>query len=68
MILLSVSVIRSNHEMGCMVVVRMIRNDNSVFWVNLVMHVKQALVANTDEPVIVCINQVIRLVSVITTQ
>ncbi|XP_041352865.1 neuronal PAS domain-containing protein 4-like [Gigantopelta aegis] len=51
--------IRSNHEMGCMVIVRMLRNDNSVFWVNLVMHVKQALVANTDEPVIVCINQVI---------
>ncbi|KAK6998384.1 Neuronal PAS domain-containing protein 4 [Biomphalaria glabrata] len=51
--------IRSNHEMGCMMTVRMLKADGSVFWVNLVMHVRQASLAQNDEPLIVCINQVI---------
>ncbi|XP_046369475.2 neuronal PAS domain-containing protein 4B-like [Haliotis rufescens] len=54
-----VQLIRSNHEMGCMMIVRMIRADNSIFWVNVVMHIKQASVSNSDDPVIACVNQVI---------
>ncbi|PVD26026.1 hypothetical protein C0Q70_13694 [Pomacea canaliculata] len=52
--------IRSSHEMGCMITVRMLNADGNVFWVNIVMHVRQATASSqSDEPVIVCINQVI---------
>ncbi|CAL1542372.1 unnamed protein product [Lymnaea stagnalis] len=51
--------IRSNHEMGCMMTVRMLKADGTIFWVNLVMHIRQANVAQNDEPLIVCVNQVI---------
>ncbi|KAK6182204.1 hypothetical protein SNE40_009936 [Patella caerulea] len=54
-----VQLIRSSHEMGCMVTVRMLRANGSVIWINMVMHVRQAAVVSNDEPVIVCINQVI---------
>ena len=40
--------------------VRMMTADNEIIWVNIVMHVRQALVSNSDEPVILCINQVVR--------
>lgn len=51
--------IKSRHEMGCMMTVRMLTQTNEVIWVNIVMHVRQALVSNSDDPVIVCINQVV---------
>lgn len=54
-----VQLIKSRHEMGCMMTVRMLTNANEVIWVNIVMHVRQALVSNSDDPVIVCINQVV---------
>lgn len=54
------TVIKSRHEMGCMMTVRMLTQTNEVIWVNTVMHVRQALVSNNDDPVIVCINQVVR--------
>ena len=54
------TVIKSRHEMGCMMTVRMIAANGDHIWVNIVMHVKQALMNNSDEPVIVCINQVVR--------
>jgi len=46
--------------MGCMMTVRMLTKTNDVIWMNIVMHVRQALIANSDDPVIVCINQVVR--------
>lgn len=52
--------IKSRHEMGCMMTVRMITSSNDIIWVNIVMHVRQALLSNSDDPVILCINQVIR--------
>ena len=58
-----VSVIRSSHEMGCMMTVRMLSADGQVLWVNIVMHVRQAASTQNDDPLIVCINQVIRSVS-----
>ncbi|KAH3859454.1 hypothetical protein DPMN_102269, partial [Dreissena polymorpha] len=51
--------IKSRHEMGCMMTVRMLTRSHDVIWVNIVMHVKQAFVANSEDPVIVCINQVV---------
>jgi PAS domain S-box-containing protein len=54
-----VQLIRSNHEMGSMMTVRMLRADGSSFWVNVVMHVRQASLSQNDEPMVVCINQVI---------
>lgn len=51
--------IKSRHEMGCMMTVRMLTKSQQVIWVNIVMHVKQALVSNSDDPVVVCINQVV---------
>ncbi|ESO95906.1 hypothetical protein LOTGIDRAFT_239387 [Lottia gigantea] len=45
--------------MGCMAILRILRADGSVIWINMVMHVRQAAVASNDEPVIVCINQVV---------
>lgn len=54
-----IQLIKSRHEMGCMMTVRMLTNSNEVIWVNIVMHVRQALVSNSDDPVIVCINQVV---------
>lgn len=46
--------------MGCMMTVRMLTRSHDVIWVNIVMHVKQAFVANSEDPVIVCINEVVR--------
>ncbi|XP_060571923.1 uncharacterized protein LOC132730083 [Ruditapes philippinarum] len=54
-----IQLIKSRHEMGCMMTVRMLTHTNKVIWVNIVMHVRQALVSNSDDPVIVCINQVV---------
>ncbi|XP_005106185.2 neuronal PAS domain-containing protein 4B [Aplysia californica] len=54
-----VQLIRSNHEMGSMMTVRMLRGDGTPFWVNIVMHVRQASLSQSDEPLIVCVNQVI---------
>lgn len=54
-----IQLVKSRHEMGCMMTVRMITSDNEVIWVNIVMHVRQALLSNADDPVIVCLNQVI---------
>ncbi|XP_060082003.1 neuronal PAS domain-containing protein 4B-like [Ylistrum balloti] len=54
-----IQLVKSRHEMGSMMTVRMITEDNQVIWVNIVMHVRQALLSNSDEPVIFCINQVI---------
>ncbi|XP_052767265.1 uncharacterized protein LOC128208024 [Mya arenaria] len=51
--------IKSRHEMGCMMTVRMLTETHETVWVNIVMHVRQALVTNSDDPVIVCINQVV---------
>lgn len=51
--------IKSRHEMGCMMTVRMITAKDEVIWVNIVMQVRQALLSNSDEPVILCINQVV---------
>ncbi|XP_070181766.1 single-minded homolog 2-like [Littorina saxatilis] len=51
--------IRSNHEMGCMMTVRMLSAEGQTLWVNCVMHVRQAATAHNDDPLIVCINQVI---------
>ena len=46
--------------MGCMMTVRMITAKDEIIWVNIVMQVRQALLSNSDEPVILCINQVVR--------
>ncbi|XP_033733914.1 neuronal PAS domain-containing protein 4B-like [Pecten maximus] len=54
-----IQLVKSRHEMGSMMTVRMLTEDNQVIWVNIVMHVRQALLSNSDEPVIFCINQVI---------
>lgn len=54
-----VQLIKSRHEMGCMMTVRMITASGEIIWVNIVMHVRQALLSNSDDPVILCINQVI---------
>uniref|UniRef100_A0A0B7A972 BHLH domain-containing protein n=1 Tax=Arion vulgaris TaxID=1028688 RepID=A0A0B7A972_9EUPU len=54
-----VQLIRSNHEIGCMFTVRMLRLDGTCFWVNVVMNVRQASLSQNEEPLIVCINQVI---------
>lgn len=54
-----VQLIRSNHEMGSMMTVRMLTAEGNSFWVNIVMHVRQAAMTVNDEPLIVCINQVI---------
>ncbi|XP_021363298.1 neuronal PAS domain-containing protein 4B-like [Mizuhopecten yessoensis] len=54
-----IQLVKSRHEMGSMMTVRMITGNNDVIWVNIVMHVRQALLSNSDEPVIFCINQVI---------
>ncbi|CAG5117116.1 unnamed protein product, partial [Candidula unifasciata] len=51
--------VRSNHEIGCMLTMRMLRFDGSCFWVNSAMHLRQACLAQNEEPHIVCINQVI---------
>ncbi|GFS26740.1 neuronal PAS domain-containing protein 4 [Elysia marginata] len=51
--------IHSNHEMGCMVTVRMLRADGSSFWVNSVMQVRQSNLPQSDEAFIVCISQII---------
>lgn len=54
--------IRSSHEMGCMMTVRMLNAEGHVLWVNIVMHVRQAAGAtpsHTDDPLIVCTNQII---------
>ncbi|KAK3092513.1 hypothetical protein FSP39_003837 [Pinctada imbricata] len=51
--------IKSRHEMGCMMTVRMINTAGEIIWVNIVMHVRQGLLANSDDPVILCINQVV---------
>lgn len=52
--------LKSRHEMGCMLTVRMLSADGSPIWVNIVMHVRQATVGNTEDTAVVCINQVIR--------
>jgi hypothetical protein len=36
-------VIKSRHEMGCMMTVRMITGNDEVIWVNIVMQVRQEL-------------------------
>ncbi|XP_064602728.1 uncharacterized protein LOC135468411 isoform X2 [Liolophura sinensis] len=54
-----VQLIRSRHEMGCMMTVRMIAENGDLFWVNVVMHVRQGLVPGSNDPVIVCVNQVV---------
>nr|KAG5711858.1 hypothetical protein BaRGS_026299 [Batillaria attramentaria] len=54
--------IRSSHEMGCMMTVRMLNAEGQVLWVNIVMHVRQAAATTSthnDDPLIVCINQII---------
>ncbi|RUS83161.1 hypothetical protein EGW08_009061 [Elysia chlorotica] len=51
--------IHSNHEMGCMITVRMLRADGSSFWVNSVMQVRQSNQPCSDEAFIVCISQII---------
>lgn len=53
-----IQLIKSRHEMGCMLTVRMLVYGGQFIWVNIVMHVRQAL-ANSDDPVVVCVNQVI---------
>eukprot|EP00106_Octopus_bimaculoides_P000089 XP_014767531.1 PREDICTED: neuronal PAS domain-containing protein 4-like [Octopus bimaculoides] len=53
-----IQLIKSRHEMGCMLTVRMLMANGQHIWVNMVMHVRQAL-ANSDDPVVVCVNQVI---------
>ena len=54
-----VTVIKSSHEMGCMLTIRMLTHDFRWKWVNVVMHVRQSFVCDDSEPTIVCINQVI---------
>ncbi|KAL3872960.1 hypothetical protein ACJMK2_036128 [Sinanodonta woodiana] len=54
-----IQLIKSRHEMGCMMTIRMIAKNSDVIYVHLVMHVRQALDSHSDDPVIVCINQVV---------
>ncbi|XP_013382208.1 neuronal PAS domain-containing protein 4 isoform X2 [Lingula anatina] len=54
-----VQLIHSSHEMGCMLTVRLIRNDNTCIWVNTVMHIRQPYISDNGEAAIMCINQVI---------
>lgn len=54
-----VLLIRSSHEMGCMMTVRMLTAQGAPLWVNTVLHVRQAASTQNDEPLIICINQVI---------
>lgn len=52
--------IKSSHEMGCMLTLRMFAKDGTWIWVNLVMHIRQPSACNNGEPAIVCINHVLR--------
>ncbi|CAD5112885.1 unnamed protein product [Dimorphilus gyrociliatus] len=52
--------IKSSHEMGCMLTLRMFAKDGTWIWVNLVMHIRQPTACNNGEPAIVCINHVLR--------
>ncbi|KAL5008712.1 hypothetical protein ScPMuIL_014293 [Solemya velum] len=54
-----IQLLKSRHEMGCMLTVRMLSAEGSPIWVNIVMHVRQATIGNTEDTAVVCINQVI---------
>ena len=53
------TVIKSSHEMGCMLTVRLLAKDGSWVWVNMVMHIRQPFICDNGDPAIVCVNQVI---------
>ena len=57
---LLVTVIKSSHEMGCMLTVRLQSKAGKWIWVNMVMHIRQPFVCDNGDPAIVCINHVIR--------
>ncbi|KAK2149514.1 hypothetical protein LSH36_448g00001 [Paralvinella palmiformis] len=54
-----VQLIKSSHEMGCVLTARLQHKAGHWVWMNIVMHVRQPFVCDNDEPAIVCINQVI---------
>ena len=53
------AVIKSSHEMGCMLTVRMMTAFGQWMWVNIVMHIRQPYMSENADPAIVCINQII---------
>ncbi|XP_076441565.1 uncharacterized protein LOC143280775 [Babylonia areolata] len=54
-----VLLMRASHEVGCMMTVRLLTLGGSILWVNVVMQVCQSAATQSDDSVIVCINQVI---------
>jgi len=54
-----VQLIKSSHEMGCMLTVRLQTKAGGWVWVNIVMHIRQPFVCDNGDPAIVCINHVI---------
>ena len=53
------AVIKSSHEMGCMLTVRLQNKSGEWVWVNMVMHIRQPFICDNGDPAIVCINHVI---------
>ncbi|KAL8617324.1 hypothetical protein ACOMHN_065569 [Nucella lapillus] len=51
--------IHANHEVGCMMTARMLTMKGEVIWVNMVMQVRQSSNSQSEDRVIICINQVI---------
>ncbi|CAH1792214.1 unnamed protein product [Owenia fusiformis] len=54
-----IQLIKSSHEMGCMLTIRLLSRDGGFIWANVVMHIRQSFISDNGEPAIVCINQVI---------
>lgn len=52
--------IKSSHEMGCMLTVRLMSKSAEWVWVNMVMHIRQPFICDNGDPAIVCINNVIQ--------
>ncbi|ELT93983.1 hypothetical protein CAPTEDRAFT_193549 [Capitella teleta] len=54
-----IQLIKSSHEMGCMLTVRLQNSAGYWVWVNMVMHIRQPFVCDNGDPAIICINHVI---------
>jgi len=52
--------IKSSHEMGCMLTVRLQNKTGFWVWVNIIMHIRQPFICDSGEAAIVCISHVIQ--------
>jgi PAS domain S-box-containing protein len=55
-----IQLIKSSHEMGCMLTVRLLTAYGDWIWINMVMHIRQPFLCDNADPAIVCINHVIQ--------